>query len=287
MEKSCVERYLISAVIENLFDPKEIQNLGAAKKKTIIEDVKTEAGRCGPILNVRAFWKNPAGVVLIRFKRPETVDKCISLMNGRWYARRQLKCYRWDGFTAFGADKDREKIALSEAQKRADDKAKKEAENRKATLSDIITKLEAQYKHTGEGGGKGTGAKETQPKQQQQQQPPENFPTANKKKAGRPSSSSHRLDAGKKRGQAVGGEVDDDEDRREQQQQQQQQPVHDSSGTPFSVTPCQTDEESVGSIGSVGTVGSALDVFEGKRKKKATRFVNEMISNGKLNAITQ
>ncbi|GFV66025.1 HIV Tat-specific factor 1, partial [Trichonephila clavipes] len=44
---------------------------------------------------------NPEGVVAVTFATPEMADECINLMNGRWFASRQLTAETWDGKTKY------------------------------------------------------------------------------------------------------------------------------------------------------------------------------------------
>jgi hypothetical protein len=37
----------------------------------------------------------------VSFKEPEQADSCISTMNGRWFAKRQISAEHWDGKTKY------------------------------------------------------------------------------------------------------------------------------------------------------------------------------------------
>ncbi|GAB5371360.1 hypothetical protein AAMO2058_001573100 [Amorphochlora amoebiformis] len=212
--------HLISVVLENVFTPEEITDLGPNRKKTVIHDVKTEAGQCGQILNVRAYWKNPRGIVMIRYKHPDSVGRCIELMNGRWYARRQLMCYRWDGYSSYGVV-DKRKL---EAEQKHQQEAKKQAQEKKPTLQEVIKKLEARYSKRNKPAAlnfetvKGDVDSSPEPKKRRK----------NKSSAGENDNNP---------GAAVPAEP-----------RVIIRPANENSGTPFSVTPCNTDEESVGTV---------------------------------------
>ena len=46
------------------------------------------------------------GICKLRFESAIDAEKCIELMNDRWYDERQLKCYYWDGKTDYKAIKE-------------------------------------------------------------------------------------------------------------------------------------------------------------------------------------
>ena len=45
--------------------------------------------------------RHPDGVVSLAFKEFEAADLCVTRMNGRWYAGRQLEVSLWDGLMDF------------------------------------------------------------------------------------------------------------------------------------------------------------------------------------------
>lgn len=47
------------------------------------------------------FKTNPEGIVSVRFAAIELAEACIKLMNGRWFAGRQLEAFKWDGYTNY------------------------------------------------------------------------------------------------------------------------------------------------------------------------------------------
>lgn len=44
---------------------------------------------------------NPEGVVSIKFAAGEAADKCVELMEGRFFAGRRLAAFKWDGYTDY------------------------------------------------------------------------------------------------------------------------------------------------------------------------------------------
>ena len=47
------------------------------------------------------FQHNPEGVVSVKFKTEEGADECTRVMNGRFFAGRQLEAFKWDGVTNY------------------------------------------------------------------------------------------------------------------------------------------------------------------------------------------
>lgn len=84
-------------IIKNMFDMREF----AQDPKLILEyrsDVRDEcAEKCGEVKKVEIYDTNPEGVVAVFFNDFESADKCVSLMNGRFFAGRRLQSFNWDG----------------------------------------------------------------------------------------------------------------------------------------------------------------------------------------------
>lgn len=59
-----------------------------------MEEIESQVG---PLTKVELFKYNPLGVSKLRFESALDAEKCIKLMNDRWFDERQLKCYFWDG----------------------------------------------------------------------------------------------------------------------------------------------------------------------------------------------
>lgn len=108
------------------------------------------------------FQRNPKGVVSVTFAEPEMADECINLMNGRWFAARQLKAETWDGKTKYKVvetEEEREKRlknwekfleekeAKNEAKK---EEARKEEAARNAKEEAQVNVLRSTYDQAGE-----------------------------------------------------------------------------------------------------------------------------------------
>ncbi|GIQ86739.1 hypothetical protein KIPB_008646, partial [Kipferlia bialata] len=86
-----------TVVIEGMFVDADMAELNW--KEELKESLTEEAGEIGDIQKIRIYDNAPGGVVSIRFFKPRPAADCARVMNGRWFDRRQLKAYLWDGST--------------------------------------------------------------------------------------------------------------------------------------------------------------------------------------------
>lgn len=88
-------------VIKNLFKPEELED-NPEFANTIEEGVKEECeSQIGIIKRLTLFEQHPDGVVQIKFDDPKAAEQCIKLMNGRFFAGKELECFYWDGKTNY------------------------------------------------------------------------------------------------------------------------------------------------------------------------------------------
>eukprot|EP01133_Synstelium_polycarpum_P016141 gene16141-19206_t len=94
-------------VIKNLFDPVESwTNINFFDE--LKEDLDDGCQRCGEIQSITIFERNPDGVATIKFKDQEAADKCVALMEGRFFAQRKLAADYYDGFTDYHVEETEE-----------------------------------------------------------------------------------------------------------------------------------------------------------------------------------
>ena len=88
-------------VIRNMFDPAIFES----DPKLILEyrsDLREECeAKCGAVRKVDIYDLHPDGVATITFNEFDDADKCIELMNGRFYEGRKLDAQHWDGKTKY------------------------------------------------------------------------------------------------------------------------------------------------------------------------------------------
>ncbi|KAI1286653.1 HIV Tat-specific factor 1 [Halotydeus destructor] len=105
-----------TVIIKNFFDPMEF----AKDPRLILDyrnDIRDESEeKCGPVKKVEIFDNNPEGVASVTFDDFQSAEKCVKLMNGRFFAGRQLIAFNWDGRTKFRIEETEE-----EAEKRMKD----------------------------------------------------------------------------------------------------------------------------------------------------------------------
>lgn len=107
-ERSKAEK---AVIIKNMFDIQEF----AKDPKLILEyrtDLREECDeKCGPVRKVEIYDNNPLGVAAVFFADFESADKCVELMNGRFFAGRQLTAESWDGKTRYKINESEEEAA--------------------------------------------------------------------------------------------------------------------------------------------------------------------------------
>ncbi|KAL1340059.1 hypothetical protein AAHE18_U090700 [Arachis hypogaea] len=85
-----------TVILRYMFTPAEMradENL----RSELEEDVKDECTKLGPLDSVKVCENHPQGVVLVKFKDRKDAQKCIELMNGRWFGGRQIHACEDDG----------------------------------------------------------------------------------------------------------------------------------------------------------------------------------------------
>lgn len=52
--------------------------------------------------------RQPDGVISVAFKNHEAADSCITALNGRWFAQKQISAVKWDGKEKFEVEETEE-----------------------------------------------------------------------------------------------------------------------------------------------------------------------------------
>lgn len=87
-------------IIKNMFSPEEA--IGDDEfYPDLKNDVREEVEKFGEVEVLTVFERNPEGVVAIKFVEPEAAVKCLEVMNGRFFAKRQLVAEWYDGVTNY------------------------------------------------------------------------------------------------------------------------------------------------------------------------------------------
>eukprot|EP01135_Chromosphaera_perkinsii_P001400 Nk52_evm1s167 gene=Nk52_evmTU1s167 len=92
-------------IMQNLFEPKEFVE-DPKSLDEIKEDVEEECSRFGIVKKCFVFDKNEKGVVSVQYETVEGAERCIKVMNGRFFGGRKVEAFHWDGKTRYSNDED-------------------------------------------------------------------------------------------------------------------------------------------------------------------------------------
>lgn len=87
-------------IIKNLFDP-SIFDKDVSLILEFQQDLREEAGKIGEVRKVILYDRHPEGVAQITMASPEEADQVVTMLNGRWFMKRQLRADIWDGKTKY------------------------------------------------------------------------------------------------------------------------------------------------------------------------------------------
>ncbi|XP_057962874.1 uncharacterized protein LOC131154242 isoform X2 [Malania oleifera] len=85
-----------TVILRNMFTPDEMRS-DLNLRSELEMDVEGECVKLGPVDLVKVCENHPQGVVLVKFKDRKDAQKCIELMNGRWFGGRQIHASEDDG----------------------------------------------------------------------------------------------------------------------------------------------------------------------------------------------
>lgn len=83
-------------VLEGLFRPKEFVKIPSLADE-LERDIAVECEKFGTIEKITLFSKNPRGIVIVKFATSFAAQECIRVMNGRFFDKKKIKSYFWDG----------------------------------------------------------------------------------------------------------------------------------------------------------------------------------------------
>lgn len=85
-----------TVVLSNMFTTAEMRE-DLNLHDELEADIRDECVKLGPIDSVKVCENNPHGVVLVRYKDRKDAQKCIQLMDGRWFGGKQIHAVEDDG----------------------------------------------------------------------------------------------------------------------------------------------------------------------------------------------
>ncbi|PON55390.1 Splicing factor-like protein [Parasponia andersonii] len=85
-----------TVILRYMFTPAEMR-ADEDLRSELEADIQEECAKLGPVDSVKVCENHPQGVVLVRYKDRKDAQKCIELMNGRWFGGRQIHASEDDG----------------------------------------------------------------------------------------------------------------------------------------------------------------------------------------------
>eukprot|EP00899_Mesostigma_viride_P004270 jgi/Mesvir1/13844/Mv15989-RA.1 len=92
-----------TVILKNMFSPEELDK-DPSLLPEIEADVAAECGKHGEIQRLKVFKDNAEGVISIKFADKASVNKCISVMHGRWFGGRKIAALEYDGVTNYAVE---------------------------------------------------------------------------------------------------------------------------------------------------------------------------------------
>lgn len=95
-------------IITNLFSKEDVEREQDNEEfwKALEQDLLSECTKIGPVAKIQLFNKNPLGPAKVKYNDTTAAEKCIEVMNGRFFDKRKLECVYWDGETDFNRVKE-------------------------------------------------------------------------------------------------------------------------------------------------------------------------------------
>ncbi|KAK9145710.1 hypothetical protein Sjap_005613 [Stephania japonica] len=85
-----------TVILRNMFTPAEMRG-NESLRPELESDVEEECTKLGLVDSIKVCENHPQGVILVKFKDRKDAQKCIELMNGRWFGGRQIHASEDDG----------------------------------------------------------------------------------------------------------------------------------------------------------------------------------------------
>lgn len=79
-------------ILKHMFTQEELEEDPAALLE-IKEDIRGECEKLGEVTNVVLYDLEPEGVVSVKFKRPESAESCVQMMDGRNFGGQKVEAY--------------------------------------------------------------------------------------------------------------------------------------------------------------------------------------------------
>jgi len=95
------EKEQVHVIVKGMFDINDPATLHYNFYENLKKEVQIEFEKMGPVASIKVFDRNPDGVVAVKYTNEHSANRCISVMNGRFFDKRQLHASFYDGFTNY------------------------------------------------------------------------------------------------------------------------------------------------------------------------------------------
>lgn len=92
-------------ILKHMFTMQELEEDPAVLLE-IKEDIREECEKLGEVTNVVLYDLEPEGIVSVKFRRPESADACVQMMDGRSFGGQKVEAYIPTGRLKFNKSKD-------------------------------------------------------------------------------------------------------------------------------------------------------------------------------------
>ncbi|KAJ1673065.1 hypothetical protein EV182_005960 [Spiromyces aspiralis] len=90
------EKHQKVVILKHMFTPQELEE-DVTLLIDLKEDVREECEKLGEVTNVKIYDKEDEGVISVKFRDKMSAAACVKVMNGRFFAGRQIEASLYDG----------------------------------------------------------------------------------------------------------------------------------------------------------------------------------------------
>ncbi|ORX93255.1 hypothetical protein K493DRAFT_262613 [Basidiobolus meristosporus CBS 931.73] len=94
------EKFNKVVILKHMFTQQEIED-DPALLLDLKEDIRSECEKLGEVTNIVVYDKTEDGVCSVKYREKLSADACVKMMNGRFFAGRQIKAEIFDGKTKY------------------------------------------------------------------------------------------------------------------------------------------------------------------------------------------
>jgi len=91
----------VHVIMKYMFTLEEVKNGGFTFFEDLKQEIREELEGLGPVETIKLFERNPDGVVAVKFKFPLTAQRCVRMMDGRFFDKRKISVDFYDDFSNY------------------------------------------------------------------------------------------------------------------------------------------------------------------------------------------